>query len=161
MCTPPTPHTCIKHFTKRHLNIPWITSSIWGLPLWLSSKESAYNAGDSLLILGSGMATHSSILTWRVLGTEEPGRLQSLGSQRVGLSLSLSPVVKTWLFHCCGLVRISGLGTKMPQVTQLGQKNKNKIANFLEQTTFICWLIVPLFYLLMNERQICKERKYN
>ena len=30
-----------------------------------------------------GMATHSSILAWRIPWTEEPGRLQSLGSQRV------------------------------------------------------------------------------
>ena len=29
------------------------------------------------------MATHSSILAWRVPGTEEPGRLQSIGLQRV------------------------------------------------------------------------------
>ena len=28
-------------------------------------------------------ATHSSILTWRIPWTEEPGRLQSMGSQRV------------------------------------------------------------------------------
>ena len=30
------------------------------------------------------MATHSSILAWRIPWTEEPGRLQSIGSQRVG-----------------------------------------------------------------------------
>ena len=30
------------------------------------------------------MATHSSILAWRILLTEDPGRLQSIGSQRVG-----------------------------------------------------------------------------
>ena len=30
------------------------------------------------------MATHSSILVWRIPGMEEPGRLQSMGSQRVG-----------------------------------------------------------------------------
>ena len=30
-----------------------------------------------------GMATHSSILVWRIPWTEEPGRLQSTGSQRV------------------------------------------------------------------------------
>ena len=30
------------------------------------------------------MATHSSIVAWRIPWTEEPGRLQSLGSQRVG-----------------------------------------------------------------------------
>ena len=31
-----------------------------------------------------GMATHSSILAWRIPWTEEPDRLQSMGSQRVG-----------------------------------------------------------------------------
>ena len=31
------------------------------------------------------MATHSSILAWRIPWTEEPGGLQSMGSQRVGL----------------------------------------------------------------------------
>ena len=30
------------------------------------------------------MATYSSILAWRILWTGEPGRLQSMGSQRVG-----------------------------------------------------------------------------
>ena len=33
--------------------------------------------------LEEGMATHSSVLAWRILWTEEPGRLQSMGSQRV------------------------------------------------------------------------------
>ena len=31
-----------------------------------------------------GMATHSSILAWRILRTEEPGELQTTVSQRVG-----------------------------------------------------------------------------
>ena len=30
------------------------------------------------------MATHSSVLAWRILGTREPGGLQSMGSHRVG-----------------------------------------------------------------------------
>ena len=34
--------------------------------------------------LEKGMATHSTILAWRIRWTEEPGRLQSTGSQRVG-----------------------------------------------------------------------------
>ena len=34
--------------------------------------------------LEKGMATHSSILAWRILWTEEPGGLQSMGPQRVG-----------------------------------------------------------------------------
>jgi len=34
--------------------------------------------------LEEGMATHSSILAWRIPWTEEPGGLESMGSQRVG-----------------------------------------------------------------------------
>ena len=34
--------------------------------------------------LEKGMATHSSILAWRILWTEEPAGQQSLGSKRVG-----------------------------------------------------------------------------
>ena len=36
--------------------------------------------------LENGMATDSSIIGWRIPWTEEPGRLQSMSSQRVGLS---------------------------------------------------------------------------
>ena len=54
-----------------------------------SGKESACKAGELDLIPGcedpleEGMATHSSILAWRIQWTEEPGELQSIGSQRV------------------------------------------------------------------------------
>ena len=34
--------------------------------------------------LEEGMATHSSILAWRIPWTEEPGRLQFMGLQRIG-----------------------------------------------------------------------------
>ena len=34
-------------------------------------------------LLEKDMATHSSILAWKIPWTEEPGRLQSMGSQRV------------------------------------------------------------------------------
>ena len=49
----------------------------------------AVDAGDLGLILGSrrspekGNATHSNILTWKIPWTEEPGGLQSMGSQRI------------------------------------------------------------------------------
>ena len=35
--------------------------------------------------LEEGMASHSSVLAWRILWTEEPGGLQPMGSQRVRL----------------------------------------------------------------------------
>ena len=34
--------------------------------------------------LEKGMAIHPSVLAWRILWTEEPGGLQSMGSQRIG-----------------------------------------------------------------------------
>ena len=52
-------------------------------------KESACNAGDVVLSLGwedpleKEMATYSSTLAWRIPWMEEPGGLQSMGSQRV------------------------------------------------------------------------------
>ena len=54
------------------------------------AKEFACNAGDpgSIPVSGKspckGMATHFSILAWRTPWSEEPGRLQSMESQRVG-----------------------------------------------------------------------------
>ena len=44
----------------------WVLSLVWDNPL------------------EKGMATHSSILAWRISWTVEPGGLQSLGPQRVG-----------------------------------------------------------------------------
>ena len=35
-------------------------------------------------LLEEGMATYSCIVAWRILWTEEPGQLQSMGSQRAG-----------------------------------------------------------------------------
>ena len=68
--------------------VPW-----WGL--WLGfpgdsdGENFVCNAGNPGSIPrsgrspGEGMATHSSILAWRIPWTEEPGRLQSMGLQRV------------------------------------------------------------------------------
>ena len=62
------------------------------LPWRLSLKESAAVPAKWETRVGSlswedalekGMATHSSILAWEIPWTEEPGRLQSMGSQRV------------------------------------------------------------------------------
>ena len=57
-------------------------------------KNPPAKAGDLGLILGwedpleKEMATHSSILAWEISWTEEPDRLQSLGSQRAGDNLA-------------------------------------------------------------------------
>ena len=59
--------------------------------------------GDSL---EKEMATHSSILVWEIPWTEEPGGLQSVGSQRVGHDLAIKPQqllwhpLNSWHFNC-------------------------------------------------------------
>ena len=61
-----------------------------GFPGGTVVKNLPVNAGDLGSIPGQddllvkGTATHSSILAWRIPWTEEPGGLQSMGSQRVG-----------------------------------------------------------------------------
>ena len=59
-----------------------------GLPGGSAGKESAYKAGGIGSIPGLGQspgeenATHSSVLAWEIPWTEEPCRLQSVGSQK-------------------------------------------------------------------------------
>ena len=43
-----------------------------------------YKIADSYIANGEEMATHSSNLAWKIPWMEEPGRLQSMGSLRVG-----------------------------------------------------------------------------
>ena len=63
------------------------------IPQWLSGKEHTCNAGAWVQSLGQEgplekeMATYSSVLAWEIPWTEEPGRLQSMGSQSVGHGL--------------------------------------------------------------------------
>ena len=56
-----------------------------GFPGGSDVKESTWSAGDLGWedALEKGMATHSSILAWRIPWMEEPRGLQSMGSQRV------------------------------------------------------------------------------
>ena len=45
-------------------------------------QETQVQSLDQEDILEKGKATHSSVLAWKILWTEEPGRLQSMGSQK-------------------------------------------------------------------------------
>ena len=62
------------------------SSTISGFPSGSDGKVSACNAGDPGSIPGwedpleKEMAIHSSTLAWKIPWTEEPGRLQSVGS---------------------------------------------------------------------------------
>ena len=62
----------------------------WGFPGDSDGKAPVCNVGDLGSIPGlgrspgEGNAAHSSTLAWKISWTEEPGRLQSMGLQRVG-----------------------------------------------------------------------------
>ena len=73
--------------------LPELPGDVGASQVVLVVKNPPANAGDirdvgSIPRLGrsqeEGMATRSSILVWRIPWTEEPGRLQSIGLQRVG-----------------------------------------------------------------------------
>ena len=50
----------------------------------LTKQETQVQSLAQKDLLEKGMATHSNILVWRAPWTEDPGGLQSMGSQRVG-----------------------------------------------------------------------------
>ena len=56
-------------------------SVVKDLPAKAEDSDSNKGRKDAL---EKEMATHSNILIWEIPWTEEPGRLQSMGSQRVG-----------------------------------------------------------------------------
>ena len=68
----------------------FVQQIITGFPGGSDSKESAATPEIWVQSLGQedtlekGIAIHSSHLAWEIPRTEEPGRLQSMGSQRLG-----------------------------------------------------------------------------
>ena len=73
-------------------------SSIY-LPIYPSIHlSSIYFFVNLSSILEKGMTTHSSILAWRIPQTEDPGRLQSMGLQRVRYNWSDLAHTNIWLF---------------------------------------------------------------
>ena len=84
-------HNLIAFFFRITDSIPlYGCIMIWGFPSGASGKEPTCQCRrlrDPFLgqedPLKEGMATHSSVLAWRIPRTEEPGGLQSMGSHRV------------------------------------------------------------------------------
>ena len=58
-----------------------MTQAVKNLPATQETRVRSLGRED---LLEKEMATHSSILAWRIPWTEEPGGLQSMGLQRVG-----------------------------------------------------------------------------
>ena len=71
--------------------LPAMFGLCWALPAMQETQVQSLGGEDSP---GEGMSTHSSILAWKIPWTEEPGGLQSMGSQRVGHNLATKPTPK-------------------------------------------------------------------
>ena len=86
-CLPPSSHG---HRSGFSLHIQWIH--------WYGSRTH-----PSPLSLEKEMATHSSIPAWKIPWTEEPGRLQPMGSQRAGQDWTTKQKSTIFMFtdHIC------------------------------------------------------------
>ena len=63
-------------------NPQWVSGK--NLPAVQETQETWVQSLGQEVALEEGMATHSHILAWRTPWTDEPGKLQSMGSLRVG-----------------------------------------------------------------------------
>ena len=70
----------LTHFPHTQEASP-VTQMVKNLPAMWETRVQSLNQEDPLEKV---IATHSSILAWRIPWTEEPGGLQSVGSQRIG-----------------------------------------------------------------------------
>ena len=73
------PNTILNHYLA--LQAYLVAQSVKSLPAVRESQVRSLGQEDPL---EKDMATHSSTLAWKIPRTEERGRLQSMGSQRVG-----------------------------------------------------------------------------
>ena len=98
--------------------------------------------------LKKGMATHSSILDWRIPWTEEPRGLQSMGSQRVGHDWSNSA-------HSTLTAQSVGKGGKCPQsswplrISKEGPSLEKDISRRRHMWFWHCWdRVIPAVVVL-------------
>ena len=113
LASPGRAHTCnviLPHLSLTHVlgsvgnarRVPWLLPSMFLAPCqnsqsmnWVSlvaqmvknlpaMQETRIQSLGQEDALEKGMATHSTVLAWRIPWTQEPGGLQSMGSQRAG-----------------------------------------------------------------------------
>ena len=72
--------SCLTHFST-NTTASLIAQSVKNLPAIWETQVQSMGWEDPL---EEDLVTHSSVLAWKILWTEEPGRLQSIGLQKVG-----------------------------------------------------------------------------
>ena len=98
---------------RRHWSVPWVGKIPWRRE-WLPTP------------VFLSVETHSSVLAWRIPGTEEPGGLPSMGSHRVGHDWSDLAAAAAESHEQRNLVGYSPGGNKELDTTEwLSSNNKN------------------------------------
>ena len=95
------------------------------------------------------MAIHSSIIAWKIPWTEEPGRLQPMGLQRVGhdWATSLLPMRDNLQKIILLILNSSILSLVYRKLIMAGKKGTFKQGNYghlNKETIFKCWLVWPI-----------------
>ena len=119
-------------FWKRHLSyISSVAQAVKCLPTVWETRVQSLGEED---LLEKEMATHSSILAWKIPWMKEPSRLLSMGSQRVGhnwaASLSLS------------FFSVKGRGSALSNIRLLPSHPKPKQVLFLKKKLCAAWLFL-------------------
>ena len=130
-----------------------------GLPRWHSGQESSCQCKRcgvwSLSPQEGEMATHSSILAWRIPWAEDPGGLQFMGSQRVGHSWVAEythKALNTWrITLASSLLLIEALKRHKSMMTPLkkwfvGQRDRRNCSPTINSTSThsLVWMVWSL-----------------
>ena len=137
--------------------------SLWASEVVLMVKSLPANAGDKRDVgsipgsgdpMEEGMATHSSILTWRIPWTEEPNRLQSIGLQKLrhdwrdlghrhACTINILGGEKARKLTSNHFISQFSLSPKLTlpsqQLMSEGGSNKGKRTNSWQVEKFLCW----------------------
>ena len=141
-----------------HLENPALTQ-YWEIidgPSGSDGKASVYDTGDPVRSLGwedpleKEMAIHSSPIAWRIPWTEEPGALQSVGSQRVG---------HNWATSCSRLWEIID-NISRPQSTDITRGCSSLGRIFFWRISFWCFTTRRQEWPLTPKRVIFSDALY-
>ena len=122
------------NFFSPFFSLHWaslVAQMINNLPAMQETQVPALGQED---LLEKEMATYSSVLAWRILWTEEPGRLQSMGSYRVGHNWIDLALKKAWR-------------ERRKRRRRKGQGKEKKMKNYFN-TPNIYW-VLELTYLML------------
>ena len=88
-----------------------MAQSVKNIPVMQETQVRSLGQEDPL---AKSMASHSSILAWRIPRTEDLGRLQSIGSQRVGHDRNSWACIHALFIKCCLALRNQEVGFCFP-----------------------------------------------